>query len=512
LWYFEPEQRSQRLSGPARLGTEFRDRALARRPSIVCSAHPPHRTAIRSAAILVSLLALTQAAWARPTRHSLAQLAEIARKSYPGVDAARRAVDAMEAKLFQARWAWIPQGTLKGLLAPAPEIRCRDYEIDGKTLNCLQTEQAIRRDSIDSISIKGIYGRIELELGMPIYTFDKLGAAKRAARAGYEARQAQVKVAQEKVAADVAKAYWGLKLAREIIFTIKEGQGHLDKAMKKVEKDLDAGTGDVTETDLLRLKTAAAEIEARTHEAHKGEELARATLAVITGAKDISTFDVDDKVMEALEGEPRPPAHYLGLALRNRPEVKALKAVSLARQAVVDLEKSRFYPDLLLVATVGYGAASSVDDPNHGFYSDPFNFLGAGFGLAMRWKWDQVQQYGKYRVARAEAGETEAQRREALMGIALEVRKTVLDLKEAIKRLASTRKGSRAARAWLVASMQNLEAGLSSTRDMVDSLVAYFQMHLRYLQAAYDVNTGWHQLARVAGTSDVRPATDKSER
>ena len=33
---------------------------------------------------------------------------------------------------------------------------------------------------------------------------------------------------------DVAKAYWGLKLAREIHYTVKEGQGHLLKALKKV--------------------------------------------------------------------------------------------------------------------------------------------------------------------------------------------------------------------------------------------------------------------------------------
>jgi outer membrane protein TolC len=452
------------------------------------------------AAALLAALSCAGTAEAEPRRYTLDRLVEMARRSYPGVEAARQAVAAMEAKLFQARWAWIPQGTVTGLLAPAPERRCKNMVVNGETINCIKTEEIIRNDSLDSISIKGVYGRIELELGMPLYTFDKLGAAKRAALAGLSARKAQVKVAQHKVAADVAKAYWGLKLAREILHTVKEGQGHLVKAIKKVEADLDQDKGEVTESDRLRLKTAAAEVESRLHEAKKGEELARVTLAALTGIRD-RDFDVDEEVLEVIPGKTKSLTRYLELAHQNRPEVKALKAAGLARQAAVDLEKSRFYPDLLLVMMAGYGAASSVDDPDHGYYSDPFNFLSAGFGLAMRWKWDQVQQYGKYRVARAEAGETDAKRREALMGLKLEVRKAVLEQRESLDRLASRKKGSKAARSWLVATVQNLEAGLASPKDLVDSLVAYFQMHLKYLEAVYDVNVGWYELGRVTGVA-----------
>jgi multidrug efflux system outer membrane protein len=437
------------------------------------------------------------------SRYRLQQLVERARKHYPAVAAAQRAVDAMEAKLFQARWAWIPQGTVKGLLAPAPEIQCEDdIVVNGQTITCPKTKQVIRHDSIDSINIKGIYGRIELEVGMPLYTFDKLGAAKRAATAGLEIRRAEVETTREKVAANVAKAYWGLKLAKEMLYTLEEGQGHLTKAIKKVEKDLDEEKGEVTETDLLRLKTADAEVEARVYEARKGQELARRTLAMLAGLTH-TQLEVDDEPIEAVEGKPLQMGSYLKLAQQHRPEVKALRAAALARQAAVDLEKSRFYPDFLFVAMAGYGAASSVDDPDHGYYNDPFNFLSAGFGLAMRWKWDQVQQYGKLNVAKAEAGETDAKRREALAGIDLEVQKTAIELEEALSRLEATRRGSKSSRSWLVATVQNLEAGLSSPRDLVDALVAYFQMHLRYLQATYDVNVGWFELARVTGTSQV---------
>lgn len=432
---------------------------------------------------------------AEPAKGNLDQLIELAKKNYPGVEAARRAVEVMEGKLYQARWAWIPQGTVKGLLAPAPDIKCKDAAgiLDPDGVQCVQTTSV----NVNSFKVAGIFTRVNLEAGMPLYTFDKLGSAKRAARAGLALRRAQVRATQEKVALDVAKAYWALKLAREILHTLKEGQSYLVEARERLDKQLDSGEGDATLTDLLRLKTASAEVEARIHEAEKLQTLSRAALATLTGSK----TEADDLILEVMQGTPNDLDSYLKLARQHRPEVGMLKAGSLARQAAVDLERSKFYPDLLLVAMAGVGYASSVDDPQNAFYSDPFNFMSAGFGLALRWKFDQVQQYGRYRVARAEAGQTEALRREALAGIELEVQKTLIDLTEALQRKSTAKKGEKAARSWLIATSQNLQAGLAEPKDLTDSLVAFFTLRLKYLQAIFDVNVGWYDLARVIGTA-----------
>jgi len=443
-------------------------------------------------------------------RYSLDQLISLARKHYPGVEAARRAVGIMEAKLFQAKWAWLPQATVKGFVAPSTEIKCQDRD-GNPDAACLYTNRN-PTSNVSDIAWAGLYGRIDAEFGMPIYTFDKLSSARKAATAGVAISRAQVLTTTDKLVQDVTRAYWGLKLAQEILYTIKEGMQHLDKAITKVEGDLDEGKGEVTETDLLRLKVSKAEVESRVHEARMGEALARATLQVLTGQRERRDFGVDHKVLELVDdgadasgkegpGDAAPPARYIQLAQSHRPEVRLLDAAVEARQAKVELEKARFWPDLALVAMVGIARAMGVDDPQNAFLSDPFNYAGAGFGLALQWKWDQVLQYGRYKEARAEALETQSRRKEALAGIALEVQKTTLELDEARKRLESLKSGQRSARSWLVATSQNLSMGTSEPKDLTDALVAFFSLKLRYLQAIYDVNVRRTELKRVLGTS-----------
>ncbi len=437
------------------------------------------------------------------TRYNLRQLVSMAKKTYPGVTAAQHAVQAMERDLFRARWAWIPQGNVKGIVAPAPSVECYWFDEQGNKVRdperCLQTTAL----TINSFDIAGILLRIEFEVGMPIYTFGKLSAAKRAASAGVDIKRAQLKVVENQLEHDVTRAYWGLKLAREILYTINEGSQYLEDAITKIEKDLDQDIGEFTITDLLRLKTSLAEIGVRRGETQKLEALTKAALAIFIG-KASSAFDTDTTVIEALDGEPLPLEKYLEISQGKRPEIQLLKAAVTARHAAVDLEKARFLPDFLLVATMSASYTSSVDRPQNAFYNNPFNGYGAGFGLAMSWKFDQLQRYGLYKKAQAQAKETAAKKEEALRGINLEIFKALAELKEAQNRRSSSSKGERAARSWLVATSQNLAAGLAETRDLTDSLLGFFKLRLLHLQAMYDVNVGWVALGRSIGIKASR--------
>lgn len=432
-------------------------------------------------------------------QYNLRQLVEMARNFYPGVQAARYAISAMEEQVFRARWAWLPQGNVRGLVAAAPSIDCFNEKGERDMNSCVQTSSF----DVNSFKVGGILARIELEFGMPLYTFDKIGAAKRAAASGVEIRKAQLTASEDKLDLDVTKAYWGLKLAREILYTIREGQSYLIDAENMIQKDIDEEGGEYTVSDLLRLKTSKAEVDIRLLEARKLEQLTLAALSTLVGKQDPS-FDVDTEILDVIPGTPLPLKSYLELAQQHRPEIKLLEAAVRARNAAIDLERARFFPDFLLVGMVGYAFTSSVDDPKNAFYNDPFNFMTAGFGLAMTWRFDQVQQIGQFRMAKAKAKETEARRFEALAGINLEIQKAWVDLDEASSRRETSAKGEKTARTWLVATSQNLLTGLAEPKDLIEALLAFFQLRLRHLQAMYDVNVGWSELGRVIGTSPER--------
>jgi outer membrane protein, multidrug efflux system len=426
-------------------------------------------------------------------RYNLRQLLEMARTNYPGIRASRLALASMEQQLLKAKWGqWIPQAQVRGLVAPTPEISC-----SGGADNCIRTNVTAANVG-DALHFRGIMGKIDLEIGLPLYTFGKLSAAQRAATAGVTIRGEEVKVAQDRLVVDVTRGYWGLKLAREILYTIRDGQTYLVDAEKTIQKDIDSGEGEYTLTDLLRLQASRAEIDIRIAEGQKFEALALDGLATLVG-KQGKPFDVDTSIIDVLRHQPRPLDVYLQAARSQRPEVRMLEEAVKARGAAVDLERARFFPDFLFVAMLGVARTSSVDIPNNVFFNNSFNYTSAGIGLAMNWKWDQYVQYRQFKSAKLELEEVKARREEATAGMGMEVRRSWHDLREAMARLDAAAKGEKISHKWLVTVSQNLAAGLAESRDLIDSLLSFFQIRVRHLWAMYDVNIAWSELGRVVG-------------
>ena len=430
-------------------------------------------------------------------RYTLAELTRLAREQYPGIKAARHALVGAKADQFRAKWAWLPTFNLTGFFAPVPEVRCIDANgnRDPTGLDCMRTSAAL---DASSFNIAGVFLKLEVQTSIPLYTFGKIAAARRAADAGVQVKEQDIRKTAAKVDKQVSEAYWGVKLAREILYTIKTGRKHLDKAINRIEEEIDEGEGENTLADLLRLKTSAAQVDTRTLEANKLEQLALDGLAALTGLPP-GSFDVDTEIIGVVEHRLAPLQTYLAAARNYRPEVSMLQAAQSAAQAQVDLEKANFFPDIGLMGSASVAYASSIDDPQHGFYSDPFNGLGAGMGLGFRWGMSPLQQVGKYRKSKAILREVRAKQSEALIGITIEIRATYANQGEAINKLKITKRGEKLSKRWLVATSQNLAAGLSEPKDLTDALVNYFLMRLDYLKSVYAVNVGWAELNRVVG-------------
>lgn len=464
---------------------------MPRRSSVVVG--PATLVTLSSLGVFLgSALALTPGPASGPG-YGLAALIARAQRHYPGVEAAEHAVAAMEQKLFQARWAWAPRGELNALFAPTPEIRCFDAAGNPDEQSCVRTN--IKQIAFN---LNGVFGRAQLELGMPLYTFGKLSALGRAAQAGVAAEQARLAAARRDLELNVTKAYWGAKLARAILEMIHEGREHLDKASARIAQQLEEDSGDATVTDELRLKTYAVEVDTRTLEARKLEQLALRSLSALTGLR-ADQLTLDAVPLEASSAELLASADYQRAAKQQRPELQLLEAALRALAARSALERARLWPDLLLVGRAGIGRATNVDFPQNAFLNNPFNFSSAALGLALHWQLDTVQQVGRLREALADARSLGAKRQEALSAMTLELEKAYLELQEAQQRLVVAERGTRSARSWLVATSQNLSAGLAEPKELTDALVAYFRLRLTSLQSSFDVNVGWSELARKVG-------------
>jgi len=439
--------------------------------------------------ILVSLLllALARPAAARP--YKLDELLAMAKRSSPGMAASASQTAQIEAQLSEAKRSWMPTGELVSLVAPVPEILCNP-----DTLNCISTNH-----SEASLNLKGVFTRTEVKLVQPIYTFGKISAGIDAAQAGIAASRSREAGVAADVELNVRKAYWGAKLAREILATIKDGMTYLDQAKSQVEKNLSTGTGNSTVVDRHRLDAMRADVDGRVLEAEKLLATALGGLRALLGPEAPADLDVDADPLEAPNVPHRPLSQYEEQARLSRPEVQALNFLVNSKRALADLERRKQYPDVVLIGTATYAYASSIDNPHNAFYSDPFNTATAGLAAALRVPLDLGVRNARSHRVQAEADEAFQRRREALGGIAFEVARAHAELVEAQKRLEVTQRGEKAGKRWITTVAQNFSAGLAETKDFADALVAFFGFRVKVLQATFDANLAAANLSRAVG-------------
>lgn len=434
-------------------------------------------------------------------KYTLQELIDLSH-SHPSLQAGAAATAAMQSQVTEAKLNWLPTGSIMSLLAPSPNEQCTNQFGVHDTSRCLQTNSP--EASITNVSWSSVFTRTELQLIQPLYEFGKISAGVEAAKAGVEVSREKEAGTRADLELNVRKAYFGLKLAREILDTLDEGGGYIDEAQQKIEKDLSKGTGSSTVTDRLRLRTVHADLDARVLETKRLQAFARDGLRALIGSQGQGDVDVDDEEFAPPELTVRPVTYYEDLALANRPEVKMLASAVKAKRALAELDWRKWYPDLVLIAGAVYAHAQAVDDPQNAFMSHYYNSSAAGLALGLRVQLDVGQKIAHSKRTEHEADEVGYQQSAALAGILLDVRKAYGEVTEARARVASMEKGEKAGKAWISAVAQNFAVGLAETRDFSDALVAFFGMRTRYLQAVYDLDIAMSSLTRATGVADFR--------
>jgi outer membrane protein TolC len=496
---------------------------------VTCSAVDGQSRAVYSAAPMVrrlvawtaSIIALLAGAAVHAKKMTLPELLDAARSANPSLRASAAVTDASRAQVTEAWTYWLPSGDILSLLAPSPNVHCQPPPAlnlnagagiaggvasaaitrEQAEQNCLATNA--NEFSLNTVSFNQVFTRTELRLVQPVWDFGKISAGVAAARAGVDVSREREAGALADVELNVRKAYYGIKLARELIATLEEGGGYIDEAQKRIESDLSKGTGNTTVPDRLRHRVTRAEVDARIQEAKRGEAIARDGLRALLGPNTPADLDVDDEELAPVEVKDHAVSYYEDQARFSRPEVRLLEHAVRAKHALADLERRKAYPDLVLIANGTLAYAGGVDDPQNAFMNHYFHSSSIGVAAALRMQLDLGPRIARASRTRAEATESEYRRTEALGGILFEVRKAYDEVTEARNRTEALRKGERAGRSWISAVSQSFAVGLAESRDFSDALNAFFQMRARYLQAVFDLNVAASTLARVTGASEM---------
>lgn len=446
---------------------------------------------------------------------SIQALWELADRQFPGLLAGRESVRAARYVHDEQRWLKLPSGEFNGYLSWSPNIKCKDpaelgYMVNGLNLTdsagnrvggagqCLETNTVQTLDSSTWRNYLPIYGvllRLDMRVVQPLFTFGKLDAASGLGKVGVTLAQAQTDGQRLDHALNLVRAYFGLKTARAAYETVKEGQSEMNKWVKQIDKDLEAGRGSYTEIDLMRMKVAESQIEIGVVDV---ERTLASTLAALRYLVADSGVDVDDGELDLWQEEHQPLSYYLDAALRLRPELRTLRATGEGARLFKKLRIAELLPDFGLIMNFGYGLATGVQDPAHAFMNR-LNFVGAGIGLGMRLGLDFGPKAARLQKAIADVNVFEARKRELLGGGALEIERQYNDLIEAQRRLKANEAAERRARGWLHGIRQNIDVGTAESRDMIDALRTYFELHINVLRSMNDVNVQAATLRRLCG-------------
>jgi outer membrane protein TolC len=427
--------------------------------------------------LVLAVLLVPSLAKAEPPKLTLEQVIAKA-VANPKVEMAQSDRVAAEARLAEADAARYPRIKATGFGTISPEITCDNPE-------CTLTSP--RNFAWD---FKGLFGGASVDVTQPLFTFGKISHAQKAARAGIDAQKALADEAAGDAAADAAKAYWGLKLARELGYMLDDGIEEIVKAQSHF-----AERTDISIQDRQRVAVLLAEAKAQRADAAQGEAQALAGLRAVTDMKDA---DIDDSELAAVE-HTLPTGDAIVASAAHRPQSVAATSGATAADELAAYQAAYYYPDLAIVGSAWFAKAQGVPDAPGVFANDPFNRAGAGLVLALQWQIEPWTTKARTDRARGEAHKARAQSHLAELGARYDAATAASEAAAAKAKVEATAEGEKAARAWLASVLQNEAIGTAEAKDLVDAYIAWFQLKAHWAQSVFQWNVAVVRLGRSAG-------------
>ncbi len=421
-----------------------------------------------------------------PPTYDLSACIQTALRNSPNLAAAAAAVAAARARLEGARTK--RYGRL--------EYDQQFGAVNGATGDILDPPKQNRNNILEDLGpfIKG-----SLDLNVPVWTFGKLSAALEAAEQGLESQRADSEAKRAEVILNVKRLYYGLLLAWQLSDVLHDMLGDLDKAIKKTQERLDAGSSTVTEIDLLKLKTGYAKFAKGVLDVDAASELTHAALGKAMGLASGEPFALADRRLQPAAVALAPQEQYLVDGPPRRPELRQLRNAIAAQSARVALEEASYFPTIFLSGGFRYGYAPNRTEQDNPFAYDNFNYRFPYVILGLHWDLSILQTAATLDEARATLAGLRAQERRAEDEMRLEIRKAYSDVERAQGAIKTSEEGRKAGRALLVLTVSNFDLGIGEAEELFKGLGTYTEMSTDYLRAVHDYNVAVAALSKAVG-------------
>ena len=343
------------------------------------------------------------------------------------------------------------------------------------------------------------FNRIEAEAIQPVYTWGELSRSIDAARFGVAVEDAAVQGKQDEVALRTGELYMGLLLAEEL-FRLTDRIGDvLEQAKREIQRLLEEGAEDVDDADLYQVRISEQEFFRRVVEVTQRRETARTAIKRQLVLPEASVVIPREAVLEPLSFVQDSLPAYFALAMANRPELAQAQAGLVAREALLDVAASNYYPKLFFGVSADLaGAKGRIRQPTP-YLNDPFRSRSLQLGFGIRQNLNFMQTRARVEQARAERDRVRYQGEAAELLVLFEVEDAYRTLIVEKAALDSQNESLRLSREWLLTEMNNFEFDLGDTENLVRAVQTSLQLEAAYYEAVQRYNVAVLRLLDACG-------------
>ncbi len=344
------------------------------------------------------------------------------------------------------------------------------------------------------------FNLLEFEILQPLYTWGQIGGNIRAAEHGVALAQAEGQAKTEQVTQRAGESYFSLLLTEALFRLADETGDALEQAKTEITRLLDEGDEDVDDADLFQLQIFEQEYRRRKAEVTEKRTLARSALVRQLRLPPGAVVVPKSTTLEPFVHELDSLDTYIELALAHRNEVAQAHAGLAARNALVDVARSDFYPKLFVGVSGRYSFVAGRRRQPNPFISDPFIGQSVRAGLGMRLNLNFAQTRAKVQQAEAQRDEVRFQRDAATELIRFEVEETYRNVRIAQEALSAQEEALQLSKEWLRTEQINFDLELGNIDNLVRAVQTNLDMQAKHLEAVQKYNVALLRLFNKTGT------------
>ncbi|EPP5371850.1 TolC family protein [Vibrio cholerae] len=289
----------------------------------------------------------------------------------------------------------------------------------------------------------------------PIFTGGRITAAQDAAAGKEDEAQSQLAMEIQARYEDLAKYYFSVVLAKEVLATriaVEEGlTQHRDNALKLEQQ------GQIAHVERLQSDASLDKAKVERKKAQKTLDIAQSALTQILGA----TETVEPSGMLFINTS-LPPMHaFIEQTLNTYPGLSLLDAKEKQASSLIKAEQGKYYPEVYL-----YGDYSLHEDDSLASQMKPDWLVGVGVNIPLIENSGRSEQV---KAANSAVNQVRYLKAQAKQDLSVLVEKTYLEAEQALEEVTGLNSSLNLAQENLRLRQKAFSQGLSTSVDVVDA-------------------------------------------